>query len=99
VLLASLAASASGLAVAHVIIGEAVPQALQRQICAAVSEGVIMFGFKWPWQRQEMRSAMSGFTAELAQLARFAVESTSRFVAAGESDQGVGCGMGPDFGV
>jgi DNA invertase Pin-like site-specific DNA recombinase len=36
---------------------------------------------------------------QLAQLARFAVESASRFVAAGESDQGVGCGMGPDFGV
>jgi hypothetical protein len=38
-------------------------------------------------------------TKELTQLARFAVESASRFVAAGESDQGVAGGMGPDFGV
>jgi hypothetical protein len=35
----------------------------------------------------------------LAQLAHFAVESASRFVAAGESDQGVGWGMGRDIGV
>jgi hypothetical protein len=41
----------------------------------------------------------AGGQAELTQLARFAFEPASRFVAAGESDQGVGCGMGPDFGV
>jgi hypothetical protein len=35
----------------------------------------------------------------LAQLAQFGVELASQFVAAGESDQGVGSGEGWDLGV